>query len=115
MIRKANEMAVENREHMRDGEGTVVVTQAFANEEMTSKTRLCAKLTLVKGASIGIHTHLDEDEIYYILSGRGIVDDTLSKTEVGVGDAVLTGNGESHSISNPFDETLELLAVVIKY
>ena len=115
MIRKADQMAVEHREHMRDGEGTVIVQQAFACDEMTSKTRLCAKLTLVKGASIGIHTHADEDEIYYILSGKGIVDDTVTKTEVGPGDAVLTGNGESHSIANPFEETLELLAVVIKY
>lgn len=115
MIRKASEMSVENREHMRDGNGIVQVIQTFKNEEITSKMRMCAKLTLVKGASIGLHTHGDEDEIYYILSGKGIVDDTKEQTIVTAGDAVLTGNGESHSISNPFEETLEVFAVVVKY
>ena len=40
---------------------------------------------------------------------------TTTSYTVTAGDAVLTGNGESHSIENVGEDTLSLLAVVITY
>ena len=115
MIRRASEMHVEERPRMREGTGTVTVRHFFSKEEITAKSRLCARLTLPPGASIGPHRHEGEDEVYIITYGNGLLDDGHSRTPVAAGDAILTGNGESHSITNTGPGELELIAVIMCY
>lgn len=115
MIRKAEDRDTEVRPNMRGGTGSVTVQHYFKPEEITAKTRLCARLRLPPGASIGTHQHEGEDEVYIILSGEGLLDDGHTKTPVHTGDAVLTGNGESHAIANTGTTDLEMVAVIMKY
>jgi len=115
MIRKSADMKEEVRENMRGGAGAVTIRHYFDKSEITAKTRLCSKLILPPGAGIGTHTHEGEDEIYLIVRGRGLLDDGKTKTQVSVGDAVLTGKGESHAISNNGDEDLEIIAIIMCY
>jgi len=115
MIRKDNAMDVITIDNMRDGDGTVTVKHMFKRDEFTANSRLCAKLTLPPGASIGKHEHLTEDEVYIITAGSGLLDDGQSETRVEAGDAVLTGNGESHAIRNDGDTPLEITAVIMCY
>ncbi len=115
MIRKVSEMAAEVRHEMRGGKGDVHFLHAFKADEITAPCRVCATLTLQPGCSIGTHQHNGEDEVYYILSGKGLLSDGKEETVVTAGDAVLTGNGESHSIENIGDTPLQLFAVVVTY
>lgn len=115
MIRKASEMAVEVRARMRGGDGAVTVKHYFKPEEMTAKSRLCAHLTVPPGASIGLHAHEREDEVYIVLQGSGIVEEGAEPRRVSAGDAVLTGNGASHAIRNDGIVPLEMVAVIMSY
>jgi mannose-6-phosphate isomerase-like protein (cupin superfamily) len=115
MIRTDAEMETITIDHMRDGAGTVSVKHMFKRDEFTANSRLCAKLTLPPGASIGKHEHLTEDEVYIITAGSGLLDDGTSETRVVAGDAVLTGNGESHAIRNDGEVPLEITAVIMCY
>jgi mannose-6-phosphate isomerase-like protein (cupin superfamily) len=115
MIKSKESMETEVRPGMRGGTGTVTVQHFFKPEEMTARTRLCARLTLPPGASIGTHQHEHEDEVYMILSGEGVLDDGHTKTTVRAGDAVLTGKGESHAIANTGKDVLEIIAVIMLY
>ena len=115
MIRKAAEMDTENRPAMRGGAGTVTLQHFFKQDEITAKSRLCARLTLPPGASIGSHQHVGEDEVYIVTKGSGLLDDGTVKTQVSTGDAILTGKGESHSIANNGITDLEIIAVIMCY
>jgi mannose-6-phosphate isomerase-like protein (cupin superfamily) len=115
MIRKPSGMKNEVRDAMRGGAGSVNIQHLFAKEEITAKTRLCARLTLHPGASIGLHKHENEDELFYILSGTGSLDDGKSRTTVAAGDAILTGKGEEHAIANIGETDLNILAVIMCY
>ncbi len=115
MIRKWNEMEKEVRHEMRGGKGDVTLLHAFKSNEITAPCRVCSTLILEPGCSIGTHQHNGEDEIYYILSGTGLLSDGKEETVVTTGDAVLTGNGESHSIENIGNDTLKIFAVVASY
>lgn len=115
MIKKANEMMKEIREQMRGGKGEAEIIHMFQQDEYKGKARLFARINLEPGSSIGIHPHIDEEEIYYIVEGKGMVDDNGDKREVESGDAVLTGDGASHSIENTGDETLSFVAVIVLY
>lgn len=115
MIRKAQDMTTEVRAGMRGGTGSVTVQHVFKPEELTAKSRLCARLLIPPGASIGTHRHDGEDEVYIILKGQGLLDDGKTRTAVQAGDAILTGKGESHAIANTGSSDLELIAVIMLY
>jgi len=115
MIRKSAEMRSEVREKMRGGEGAVTFRHYFAKEEFGAAVRLCAKLTLPPGASIGAHQHKGEDEVYIVTKGSGLLDDGARKTRIVVGDSVLTGKGASHAVKNDGKEDLEIIAVIMCY
>ena len=115
MIRKAAERKTEVREGMRGGTGSVEISHYFRGDEWTADARLCAELILAPGASIGSHQHVREDEVYIITHGSGLLEDGSGEKRVDVGDAILTGNGETHAIRNDGDESLHLVAVIVRY
>ena len=66
------------------------------------------KRALHPGAAIGYHEQ-KEDEVYYVLSGRGEFTLDGVKHAVGPGTAMLTRPGSSHGIRTLGDEDLVLL------
>ncbi len=114
MIRKPAEMKTEVKQ-VRSGKGQVTFQHLFQKEEITAKTRLCARLIVPPGNSIGMHRHDGEDELFVIIKGSGIIDDGTTRTPVSAGDAILTGNGEAHALENTGADTMELLALIMLY
>jgi mannose-6-phosphate isomerase-like protein (cupin superfamily) len=60
------------------------------------------------GSAIGYHLQR-EDEIYYVLSGRGMMTIDGKEFEVGPGDAILTRPGSSHGLKQVGKEDLVIL------
>lgn len=115
MIKKRSEQATEVRENMRGGPGEVKINHYFKKDEISAPSRLCAQLILAPGAGIGLHEHINEDEIFIIQQGKGIVVDDGKEVEVEAGDAILTGKGASHSIKNIGNNDLLITAIIIQY
>jgi quercetin dioxygenase-like cupin family protein len=115
MIKRQDEMNVLHNEHMKGGNKTVHITKVVEQDEINGKSRLIAKITLESGASIGEHTHIDEEEIFYIIKGSAVYDDNGKKEVLNVGDSCVCLGGQKHSISNESDETCELMAVILLY
>ena len=114
MVIHRNEMKVEEKERMRDGEGSTRLT--YLLDGSTQKNaRMFAEVTLNPGCSIGYHQHDSETEYYFIISGNGTVNDDGKEVKVNPGDAIITGNGASHSIKNTGDVPLVFHAVIITY
>ena len=108
-------MREEVRAAMRGGNGEIRIRHLFEPGEYQGHTRLMARVLLAPGCSIGPHEHKEEEELFFIIGGRGRVTDDAAIQEVGPGDAVLTGGGRSHAIENAGDTDLELLAVILTY
>lgn len=66
------------------------------------------KRVLHPGAAIGYHLQ-KEDEIYYVLSGSGIMQMNGKEFPVKPGDAILTRPGSSHGIKQAGDSDLVLM------
>jgi mannose-6-phosphate isomerase-like protein (cupin superfamily) len=66
------------------------------------------KRALKPGSAIGYHEQ-HEDEIYYVLSGRGIMRLDGKDVDVGPGTAVLTRPGSSHGLKQTGTEDLVIL------
>jgi len=69
------------------------------------------KRVLRPGSGIGYHEQT-EDEIYYFLSGRGVMTLDGKNVDVGPGTAVLTRTGSSHGLKSVGSEDL---VIIINY
>lgn len=116
MNRQRGHYRTEIRREMRGGTGQVGIEHLWEPaKEMLAPNRMAAKLTLEPGSSIGFHRHEDEEELFYIISGRAQADDNGVTVELEAGDTLLTGNGAGHSIRNIGEDALEILAVITRY
>jgi mannose-6-phosphate isomerase-like protein (cupin superfamily) len=66
------------------------------------------KRALKPGSGIGLHEQ-KEDEIYYVLSGRGSMTLDGTTVEITPGTAVLTRTGSSHSLKQVGDQDLVIM------
>ncbi|MGI9450047.1 MAG: cupin domain-containing protein [Geminicoccaceae bacterium] len=59
------------------------------------------------------HAHQREDEVFYVLSGRGVFRYGDNLQEVGPSDCIAcpAGTGIAHQLANPFDQDLTYLAI----
>lgn len=64
-------------------------------------------------AGCPFHHHLREDEVFFVLSGRGVLRYGDDLFELSAGDCVScpAGTGVAHQIGNPYDEELVYLAI----
>ena len=114
MIRRKEECAIEYREHMRGGDGTVQITNFITGpQELNEKGRLFGRITLQPGCSIGFHVHEKDAELFYILKGEGVYSDNGEEKTVTAGDVTICPAGTGHGIANRSDEVLELVAVIV--
>jgi quercetin dioxygenase-like cupin family protein len=113
MIKRAGELNSEVFTNRFGGVGEVKFTRILENDEFQGKGRLFSHNTLEPGCSLGYHQHKGDIEAYYILRGQATVNDNGTEVVVGPGDVVFTKDGESHSLANTGDTTLELIALIL--
>ncbi|MGE0883066.1 MAG: cupin domain-containing protein [Blastocatellales bacterium] len=71
------------------------------------------KRVLHPGAAIGYHLQ-KEDEVYYVLSGTGLMQMNGQEFPVKAGDAILTRPGSSHGLKQTGKDDLALIIVYEK-
>jgi mannose-6-phosphate isomerase-like protein (cupin superfamily) len=70
-----------------------------------------AEETLPPGHAVAPHRHREIEEIYYILSGTGVMTVGEQSRQVSSGDAVYISRGQVHSLNNTGSEPIKLLLV----
>jgi uncharacterized cupin superfamily protein len=77
--------------------------------------RLGVNLSIVRPGctTCPFHYHLREDEVFFVLSGRGVLRYGEALHDIGPGDCIScpAGTGVAHQIANPYDEELVYLAI----
>ena len=115
MLFKTAEQKSTIRREIQGGVGEAQCLSAIARGEGPAESRfkMVSRMTLEAGSSIGLHTHETDEEIYIVLSGRGIyTDDDGSRREVGPGDVSLTMRGQRHGLEVSREGPLTLMAVI---
>ncbi|WP_461204703.1 cupin domain-containing protein [Clostridium sp. DL1XJH146] len=106
------------------GNGTILVNQILGDlkgsefpgfpEDFDTPVNFVHVITLPKGTSIGNHPHINNEEFYFVIKGRGkmIVDGKELIMEEG--SICLIKRESEHSFENPFDEDLTALVMEVE-
>lgn len=101
------------KEVCHDGEGLVKVVSVF-EQELTTSLEFLHYTVLPPLASIGAHQHGDDEEIYIVLEGSGMMEVNGEKTAVKKGDAILNKPFGTHALYNTSDcEELKILVMEV--
>lgn len=65
-------------------------------------------LTLYPGSTVGPHLHADDEEIFFIIAGTGVMVVDDEECRVGPGSVVLTQAGSRHGLRNEGPEDLRV-------
>lgn len=93
-------------EHFKGGEGTVYLRAFFDGLNRIMLVRI------PKGASIGMHTHETNSEIFHVLAGKALVKLADGEETVEVGQVHYCPKGIGHETISVGEEDLLLMAVV---
>lgn len=113
LIRKKEDMKQETFEKRWNGTGQHHVVHLLNPDELNGKGRLFAENTLLPGASIGMHPHKGDTEVYYFLEGTGLYQTEDEDYEVHAGDLTLVEDGRSHGIKNIGLSPLKFIALIL--
>ena len=104
-IRKANEMEWFQFDHCHDGAG-ILNCQSLLDGCESTQYRFMHCDDMKAGVSIGVHLHTESEEIYYLVSGKGILTYDGEEYEMLPGDVSLCNIGHSHGFLATEDSIL---------
>lgn len=96
------------------GHGMVRNTLVYGDTDFHSNLRFVIYSELKPGTSIGYHTHENNEEVYVILEGRGVMTINGEAQEVSAGDVILNKPYWSHGLENNSDNDLKILVFEVQ-
>jgi len=108
-----DEMQHVAKEKLRNGEGILDMMHIVSPEQLYGAGSMVAVVTAPVGASVGVHDHVSNFEIYYILEGKAEVEDGGETRILLPGDAEICAEGNTHAIKNIGDTELKFLACIL--
>lgn len=94
------------------GQGHVQGVRLFGQDDFETPLKFMYYSVLAPGTSIGYHGHREDEEIYIILEGSGLMTINGKDTRVGPGDVVLNKPWWKHGLMN--DGTVPIKVIVFE-
>ncbi|MGD2039545.1 MAG: cupin domain-containing protein [Anaerolineae bacterium] len=91
----------------------VLFGEAFTNQDFVGEWGFVEYVTVPTGSAIPVHRHSQDEELYVVFQGQGILTLDNQEVEVGPGDLAACRKGSSHGLRNTSDEEIRLLVVGI--
>ncbi|MFT4900782.1 MAG: mannose-6-phosphate isomerase-like protein (cupin superfamily) [Lentimonas sp.] len=112
MIKHVHEIVPDIAESVRGGSGTVYAHKLL-DLYPGSAIKSVGLVRLEPGASVGDHSHQQEEDFYYCISGNGIVVDNGVEHPFTPGCLQITRHGETQAIRNTGETELVFLGALI--
>lgn len=107
-IRSFKNANLKDEPNCHGGEGVLRHISLFDKVDFSSKLRFINYTILPPRTSIGVHKHGNDEEIYVILDGRGLMIVDGEEKEVSAGDIIINKPYGQHGLMNNSDEDLRI-------
>jgi quercetin dioxygenase-like cupin family protein len=90
------------------------LTKELVNPQTVGAKKVKVKITeWLPGHVHKKHIHPDQEEVIFVLSGKGMAETEAERREIGPGTVLFVGAGETHTTWN-LSDTESLRAIVVK-
>ena len=93
---------------IHDGKGVGKNARVFETADFDTPLKFINYVEMEPGSSIGVHRHGENEEVYVVLSGSGMMTVNDERRAVKAGDIILNKPGWQHGLENMSDQTLKL-------
>lgn len=114
IVRGHDNVEEQSAENSHGGKGPYLVRTLMEAVMFDTKIAYIRELLLPKGSSIGLHPHSGDEEIYYVVSGKGTMLVDNERCIVKSGDAILTKSGSKHGLINDTEDALKIFVICVK-
>ena len=121
MIVRGKEIVNYPVENCHGGKGYIYVRQLLGYEpklpvpghpdDFETLVNFMHETTLPKGTSVGLHEHKGNEELYYVIEGKGEMIVDGEKRAMEAGDVCLTKDGSKHTFRNIGDTDLRIIVL----
>lgn len=114
-LKKMNVMRTEDLDHCHDGIGAIHWTCVLDDKDPGGRVvNFIHDDILPPSTSIGVHTHENDQEYYYIVSGNGVMTLDGKEHDVAAGDITVVFPGGSHGLANRSATDLRIIVISVK-
>jgi len=103
------------QEKCHNGKGAILFREVFKKSDFRSNVQFLHETSVIPNSTIGYHKHAGNEEVYYVIDGKGLMVVDGQEKVVGPGDAVITYGGSSHGLKNIGNKNLKILVFEAKY
>ena len=93
------------------GEGTIEIQKVFRREDFKGAWDFALRVCMPPNSSMGLHEHGEDEEMYIILNGEGLMTIEGETQRVSKGDMILNKPHGTHGLLNDSSQELELLII----
>jgi len=98
-------------ENSHGGQGTIEIQKMFPREDLGGAWDFALRVIMSPNSSMGLHEHGEDEEMYIILNGEGLMTIEGEDKRVGKGDMILNKPHGTHGLLNDSNQELELLII----
>ncbi len=109
MIRKNVLSAVKELRCAHEGSGRIHFCRPFDRDDFETDMAFVDYVEMPPGTSVGVHRHGEDEEIYFIVEGRGTMTTNGERYSVASGDLIVNLRGWTHGLENDSDSVLRML------
>jgi len=107
------ELDREKNQNCHNGEGEIEICRVLTQNDFRSKCNFIDFAVIPPKSSIGLHTHGNNEEIYLILRGKGIMNVDNQQFGVRTGDVILNKPRGTHGLTNNSETDLKIFVIEI--
>ena len=95
------------------GTGPVYLYEIWGRENFKSNIDFCDRVVIPPDSSIGYHQHGNNEEMYIVLEGEGLMTIDEKEFVVRKGDMILNPAGGQHGLVNNSAKNIDLLVIQV--
>lgn len=96
------------------GIGSITFRRLLASGEFSSNVEFVDSTIVPPGSTIGRHTHVGNEELYYIASGTPLVSVNGEERRLQRGDVAVVRSGQWHELRNDTSDDVEIFVVQVR-
>ncbi len=101
------------QESSHGGTGKVDLYEIWSSSEFESNVDFIDRVVVAPGSTIGFHKHGENEEMYIVLEGRGLMKIEDREVAVTKGDMILNSAGGRHGLVNNSRENIDILVIQV--